>query len=403
VGRVIDDGLDTSASAEVDSRNVKFEVVEAFKGAARDVKQVEVNPSSGTSCYVPFKLGEQYLVYASIYNGRLFTTSCSGSQKLADATVSVEYLRAWKAGTTKTTIQGGVRTTTPGGDIRDLPVSGVEVIALGDKTRHVTTTGANGRFLVEGVLPGRYELSFSRAGYISQKPSYPLNVSERSCAEIRIGLEVLSRVRGRLTNPSGSAAVGIQVELGLIDDDGRIRFPLTSESTAGGAFEFTKVPPGRYLLGVNINRTSSKAPFPTVLYPGVTDRDNARFIEIHGPDSLDGLDFEIGNRLSTRMIEIKLECADGAPLSNIKVIASAAQSINGRNDIGECRSDSRGMAKCEVLADLQYEVRGLAFVARNGGLGVTFVPDLKDKALVEPGDSTFHLVLKASADVKCSQ
>src|SRR3989442_200445 len=61
-GHVIDDNHDPTAAG---SRMTlyRFKVLEIFKGLAHDTEEVFINPASMTTCYRPFVLDHEYLVY----------------------------------------------------------------------------------------------------------------------------------------------------------------------------------------------------------------------------------------------------------------------------------------------------------------------------------------------------
>jgi len=52
---------------------------------------------------------------------------------------------------------------------------------------------------------------------------------------------------------------------------------------AAGRFEFTEVPPGRYVIGVDlVRRMDAKVVFPTTFYPGTADPAKATILQLEG-------------------------------------------------------------------------------------------------------------------------
>jgi hypothetical protein len=70
--------------------------------------------------------------------------------------------------------------------------------------------------------------------------------------------------------------------------EGQVKFSNTS-----GEFEFSILPPGDYLLGVNLNRPQSGPPYPPTYYPGTTNRNEARLIHIGEGSVQDNVDLAL--------------------------------------------------------------------------------------------------------------
>ena len=155
---------------------------------------------------------------------------------------------------------------------------------------------------------------------------------------------------GLVTTREGRPAVGVLVQLvraGCLDC-----WPVAEAvASAQGQYEFTKVPPGTYVIGVNMRGLpSSKAPYVPRLYPGVPTLDRAAAVEVDG-GHLRRLDFIVGERLPTRRILVEVVRPDGRPVSNARVACDAqAESL-------QLDSDAQGRAVFEVLTDRGLTVR----------------------------------------------
>ncbi|MFP2934877.1 hypothetical protein ACLESO_59205, partial [Pyxidicoccus sp. 3LG] len=77
----------------VASRQVRIEVVEAFKGATGGAKHVLDTDSGGGGCSYSFEAGEEYLIYANLHEGRLATSMCTRTRKVSKGDAELDWLR----------------------------------------------------------------------------------------------------------------------------------------------------------------------------------------------------------------------------------------------------------------------------------------------------------------------
>ena len=73
----------------------RFRVERSWKGV--EVEEVSVSESDSTAESPHYRVGERYLVFAGIQNGKLFTGNCSRTKKIADAEGDLQQLGEGKS------------------------------------------------------------------------------------------------------------------------------------------------------------------------------------------------------------------------------------------------------------------------------------------------------------------
>jgi hypothetical protein len=112
-------------------------------------------------------------------------------------------------------------------------------------------SGSDGVYEFAGLSPGEYEFRASSPGYRTHWETRKLRIGE-SCTFEDVGLWVDGQVGGIVQNNSGVAMDGIRVELIPVEPTGvRVLFRQT-QTQDGGRFLFLGIPPGRYIVGVNV-------------------------------------------------------------------------------------------------------------------------------------------------------
>jgi hypothetical protein len=340
-----------------------FRVEEAFKGVEPDTREIRVGPELCGGGL--FQEGRKYLVLANplVPGGGLITGSCSGSAPVESASEEISFFRAWARGERVTVIQGRTAENTDDSSVRYMlddkkqaSLPGVELRALREGKEFSSISGPDGAYRIPVPEPGSYTLTALLAGHTSSEPKYEIEVQPRSCAEQDIGLWTASRITGRVVSLDGKAIEGLPVAIEPASSSGR--FPATVDTDASGRFEFQKVPPGEYILGINLSGLNSKLPFAPRFYPGVSQRGLAQIIKVEGPQAIDGLDFSIEERRETRTIMVDVTWPDGKPVTNASVMCRSPRSDDSRSlaDWVLRYTDQKGRAVCEVLADREFQV-----------------------------------------------
>jgi hypothetical protein len=378
-----------------DTGMLRFVVEESFKGMKPNTREVEVSPDLCGSTYAP---GKRYLVLARrSNNGSLFTGGCMGTRTADGADEDIEFVRQWARGESKMYLLGRTAENVEDSMVRfDLeydhkpPLTGVEIIATKDGKTFGGLSDANGSFRIEVPEPGNYRVVARYPDHASTLDEYRFRVEQGSCKEQDIGMWTDSKISGRILSPSGQPLPRVPVQMEPVSK--HLVHPDTVLTNGEGRFEFTKIPRGEYVLGVNINGLASRFPYEPHFFPGVSKREDASLVRVRGASVLKGLDFQVGTRRPTRNILVKVTWPDGRPVTNASVDCKSLRSDDRRftHDWISRWTDPHGEAVCEVLADRDFEIEAGHLAWSASGMPVQPV-DNRPKVFVGAGTEPFHV------------
>ncbi len=270
---------------------VAFDAVVSFRGIQASNVSV-LTAGSGPACGYSFKQGERYLVYASrsTEGAELATGICSRTRPLAEATDDLQFFQTFSAPSegarlygTVTHVERDITTQEPRdyGAVRNLRVN-----VIGTGTVVDTWTDDAGRYEVR-LPPGKYEVTFLPGPAFSTKyMTHSVELPDaRACSALDWSVRYDGSIKGVMQLPQRASGAEIPVELMAADAVGKggylsvLRTPIDS----GGRFEFTEVPPGRYVVGVDlVRRMDARIVFPTTFYPGTADPASATIVQLEG-------------------------------------------------------------------------------------------------------------------------
>jgi hypothetical protein len=128
------------------------------------------------------------------------------------------------------------------------------------------------------------------------------------------------RIRGVVQRPAEESGAAIPVELVAAEAVGKggnvlvLRTPMDS----GGRFEFTEVPPGRYLVGVDlVRRMDPKVVFPTTFHPGTPDPASATIVQLQGGEERELPPMALPPARRPSQLVGTVVFADGSPASGV--------------------------------------------------------------------------------------
>jgi hypothetical protein len=332
VGRAVSsEGLPVGAPVEkVRAYRFRFAVEENISG----IKDAEVYVGTGRGngdCGFRFKVGEQYVVYASKDDdGEMSTNICAGTRRADEAVALIPQLRAMRDGKKVSSVFGILRRTQQFEDsVRiegyDHVLPDVRVVLKSGSKSFEAVTDENGAYAIFGVPAGKYLFSASLPPNLEIAiPS--LDLAPKACWENDLDAMSAGRIRGRLIFPDGWIMPYAPVQLFRVEDYRRAGSVWETYQRAGETyFEFEHVTPGKYILVFNDkNSVTSEVPFPRSFYPGMTDRESAVQIEVgEGQQVLDA-NIKLSGGRPNRKVVVNLEVDKKDKPIDIELSAHAA-------------------------------------------------------------------------------
>jgi len=206
------------------------------------------------------------------------------------------------------------------------------------KLRRAAVTDASGRFTYQNVAAGSYNLSASADGYViggygratPEAPSTPLAVLDGArLTDLAIRMWKVSSISGVVTTASGEAIADARLSLWQrFDDRGPLAFsrrPGNVSTDSAGRYRFTRLPPGRYVVGIMFRHLTYPLSVQDAYHRAATSRGTAAN-DVRPLLDWTGLPFPSGRGI--RIGEYTLEPAGTAndsrplpPLTNGEVIA----------------------------------------------------------------------------------
>lgn len=333
-----------------------------------DPPDAVVTGNDAGDCGYDFKIGQRYLIggYRRKYDGRIGTGICSITRPIEKAGEAIAFLESLSRPSTGGWIGGRVRMFGNEFDSRTqserTPLSDV-IITLGGPVRQTARTGASGEFRFGDLPPGEYRVSADLPVNLRQVAQQVLNLPNvHACAAADFYTAVNGRIIGRLVDSSGQPVPhrGAQLRLAEPAAGQEVRYK-DAYTDEGGFFQFDGVPPGRYLLGVNLSLGPRKdAPYPVTYFataaPSLT-RAGAEIITLDAAGFFNAGSIVL-SKLGKRTLTGVVRRPDGSPVAKARVIA-APPSDRDRNygSAAYAETDGEGRFTLDVLEATPYIVR----------------------------------------------
>lgn len=388
-GTVIDSKVITVKRGEYDTqqRLVRLSLDEAFRGVMG--AQIEVLTGlGGGDCGFGFKQTQQYLVYASDYEGKLYAGICSRTKDISKATADLEYMRGLKSAKAGGAVYGEVtaRKRNDKGERVMLPHAGVKIIIEGPEKRDAITD-KTGAYRVEELPAGKYKLKIALPkGMSTGRTEEVVSLANGGCAVVGFWLENDGRINGRVLNPQGLPVNNAEIFLIEADKERYRGHWATAYSDAEGRYDFKRIPVGRYVLSIRFDgMTGQTSPFPVIYYPGVSDRAQAKAFTIGEGQAIEDYDLQMPPLPLEHEVSGYVVWANGKPAPEARV----GYTVIGDAVLYGAKLDSQGRFSFKAYEGLSIALLGSIERERGKGLysewvRVTVIPGLPQIKIVMP-------------------
>jgi hypothetical protein len=276
-----------------------FKIEKLFKGNEDDVVEIY---SDWSTCGLYLPTGYRFLVYARITkDGTYHTGKCTRTKLLSGAEVDLLFLEGLPETLHQTSVVGHLYNyEDPTKNYWQLPpFSNVEVRVFNDRNNYKTTTDNNGFYKIIKIEPGQYNFSFGvNENYTTRfSNNATIELTQNEFQEVDQILVPNGIICGSLTDINGKPIQRVIVEIFPVDSAVRKSSYIMDRGSltdSTGFFRFSRIPPGEYYLGINIqDREPITLKYIKAFYPGVDSIHKAQKIAVSFGDSIGSLYFKL--------------------------------------------------------------------------------------------------------------
>src|SRR5688500_3043793 len=287
---------------EREAGQVRFEISEVFKSKIKAHSEVvlKVDSMRGTSCGdYGLERGETYVVYAYADKqnpGKLYTGVCTRTA-IADpqhAKEDLDYLRNLPVPGSGGNLRGRIwfdnkKVMGGGAD----PLAGVEMVVRGpDGKEVIATTDHEGKFEIVRLKAGKYRVTPKvPADYFLEEAFEEVDVADRGTAQVLFEAYFNGRISGRALDINGRGYNSLTLQLqsvGATDE----KHIFGESDGKNGAFSFAGVPPGEYLMYMDLQRNGPDDA-KRYYFPGTFNKEDATKIKVDLGREITGLTFNL--------------------------------------------------------------------------------------------------------------
>jgi len=370
-------------------------IEESLLNVPKDLREVEIDTSAGTSCYYRLKAGERYVVFAARRDGlpvRLRIGGCSNTFPLQGHEHILDALRSKAQGGPSRLVGAVLRSS--GAYTHEDGVPGALVVAISPTARYQVLADASGGYEIRDIAPGRYEIEVSKSGFVpdaeynsrwsgrfelnkatntwepdKSEPAGSVLVGERSCQVWDLGMWPRGRISGTVRSNTGSPLGGVTVQAFALDRRGEQESrPLRTGTTDGaGKYLIEPLPGGEYVVGVNAERYRDMEPYPPTVFAGDSRRSTTTHISVTDGQETADIGLTLPAKRTATTLRVTVLAPGGAPYAG--AVVSLENLVGVQRWCSKDGTSLEGAAEVPVYVGEQYVVKAWASSSVGGGSG----------------------------------
>jgi 5-hydroxyisourate hydrolase-like protein (transthyretin family) len=331
---------------------VTFTITEAFRGAPG--KEVDIFTNDGVYSY-EFENGGVYIVYAYEHpkgSGKLYTSSCSRTQKYSESSPDIAYARSLARATSGAVIFGAVTHEREGGDRDSLvPLANVRVIVTGKDIQVEAATDDEGRYKTPSLPAGEYTVRAEPPRGMSEQER-KVTVADRGCAEVSFWPRWDGRLSGIVYDAEGRPATGARIYLVKAEKRG-MDWMIYGQSDENSRYEVKGIQPGRYRIVLQHIGLNASQPNSIFYHPGVSDPEQADVISFGEGQVISHFALRLPMLPRLKTIEGIVLDTYGKPLAGVLV----SHGQPNENMMSNVKTDEYGRFSFNAYEGVKYSAR----------------------------------------------
>ena len=300
----------------------------------------------------------------------------------------------------------------------------VELSSIGDRSQNPplgTTTDAGGQFEIDGITPGRYDLSASRRGYVSKRyqqenadsPGAELTLSAgQTLKGITFRLEQTAVIDGHVYDEDGDPLQGAAIQiLRRTYMNGKRTMTTVNEVMTDdrGAYRMFGIEPGHYYVMASWGMgrmfagpgDQGEPTYAPVFYPNADSAERAAPIDLKPGDELPGMDFQL-TPSNTHTYEVSGKAASASGANGIFVTLTSknpqTQFMTGFMR-REATMDANGAFRFADVAPGEYVISATTGLRRLGEASGPPQSANREISVVDSNVTGISLVLSAGTAI----
>lgn len=392
------------------SRKARIQVNESFGGLPPDAKEIEIlTGSGGGDCGIPFKLGDVYLIDASVGTDGVYHVGiCSSTRRLEYAGAALGVLRKKRDGYKVPSLTGRIAQYDRDfqgtlGTQKAKPLATTRIRVKGGGSVYETWSDEQGLYEFYDLPSDKYEFApdlppgTTLSGYIgSDKPQVPFDL-KAACEERDIEVFESGSIQGRVLDSLNNVLPFASVYIAPADAEA---IPKASQlyresQYKEGFFKFVHIPPGKYVILVNPDDSKDPDfPYGRTFYPGVHERASAGIISLGGGEQIKEKDIHLEEQFMPRHVTVRVTWEDGQLIKDF-IFVEAKGTVNTAAMAQKKQPDlKKSIVDLSVLPNESYEVEASLTCRYSDDRSIGPGAKLNsNKVHLKPGDGQTELLL----------